>query len=852
MLSHASVMLLMFLSPFSVIGTNSNSLMIDYASARTFPEADCSKIHIYVRNQGDSQVLIKGIRVRDQEVDLDEAIRPPDGPEIKTSEGEDGSIGKKTNGIIQWARAIPNPVPAGKTCEVGISLWGTEQSDTVEISLDNGSKLNWCVKYEEERLRISQIAFDPRVREKLYVYCENVGQEDIEIGELSVDANQVEFKSLPSTKKIPVGSKTSLIGSMRKAPEPSVYSYVSVSGTRGERAGGFVRAINLFSVGAWGGDKRKELFFDPVDLERKREGLQGNAFRTGVDPTCIGNSYEDNARNMIRDMAHLLRAYPDVPVMGQLCKPDVEAYGFFGEIPDASLVSPFSTLFRAPFNPLANAEFLREARRWVDPKPIIHMTETFTEAGRNLTPEEVSFLIWDGIGEGAKGVRYYTQKGNPRDVRGYSQMAGIEKLLARENLNLQILRAFLAVGDTFADATTVDGGITPKTILCGDKGIVLILMAPPKLTGEDKSAPCWEQTTGTTARIRRNLCKGVRSVYVVDGGLKLVPHRIDDGDVVLDVPPCHVRQIYLLCSEKAEITSDGDKFRGMNATGATAKYKQEIYQRAGPLMEAALSSAEIIPRAVDLGAIRAECTGVLRSQEESLNADDVLGVAALAQAWLDIGDFVESERISIAAIQNTQEHNRVKLCRALAGLHGIYGEYWEAAQIYMSAYDLAQDPEARFVIAGYCSGLFEKDILDLGKAAEWAVAQVRAGKASSPEVAQARHRAAVLLLKMENSLLAVEMLEGIDVAHADGLHIDSLKAEAYMKLGRRADAIKSFERAVLSEPDRAAKSRYMVAQLFLSEGKYGDARMTLLELVKSDPEDPFAKKAADILSRISE
>ena len=72
-------------------------------------------------------------------------------------------------------------------------------------------------------------------------------------------------------------------------------------------------------------------------------------------------------------------------------------------------------------------------------------------------------------------MRYYTEKVTPPG-RGYLQLPGVKEEIARLDLNLQILKGYLRVGDTYALGLVNSSRVKAKTILCGDKGMALFLL----------------------------------------------------------------------------------------------------------------------------------------------------------------------------------------------------------------------------------------------------------------------------------------------------------------------------------------------------------------------------------------
>jgi tetratricopeptide (TPR) repeat protein len=848
-------------------------LSIECGCMRSYAEADCTRIRVYIRNDGDAPALVERLDVGPRELSVDDdadAATASGGNAVLEQEVRDYSyIARRTDGDIQWVRVLPNPIAAGAVGEVAISLWGVAPETPIRIVTRDGRTIEWLAREEEAPLRFSHIAFEPTGPGKTYVYVENTGETQVEPDRFTVNAETVGgFQSVLSAGTIRPGEKGCFIIRPTDPLKWGEYVSIGMTGKGGEKTAAVVRVMNLFPIASWSGDTRRELFFDSADIRKRVPGAAraaetgvpcAEAYGIGNDPTCVGESYEANAREMMRETAARMSEDPAVPTIAHLCKPSLEAYGFFGGVPDMAFINPFTALFRAPFNPEASAGFLRAARAWCDPRPIAAMPEAFSEARRDMTPEEVSFITWGEIGESAKGVRYFADRGKEK-FRGYAEMAGVEKALARENLNLQLLKGFLRVSDTHAAVATDNGKVIAKSLLCGDKGLVVVLLNADHAEAE-KSAPLWTPVRNVRVRVAPDVARMTRGLFAVEQGLEEVSFESDGEALVFTVPMIGVRRVFLLTFSEVPALSGGtadvaDFSPRRNATEVPIAYWAEMSRLAGPLLDPArpLAEEEVLKIGRRMHQVRAAALArmeVLEKEAESLAANRRLfAVCGLVRGYLDMGCPEQAERLSLTAVQNAPAGERQKTCRALVTLSQAGGEYHMAARICELAFELEQDRKARFEIAGHCADLFQNNILDNAQAARWSAAQADEGEDATEEVSRTRLRAAAILLENGDARAAIEQLEKVKPEHATGLPLEGLLAEAYMKEGRRDKAREHFERAVSREPEEAAKARYMVAQILLSEGKYDEARQRLDEVLKEHPGSPYAEKAKGIIERI--
>jgi hypothetical protein len=631
----------------SALGVDAGNLSIEQISLLTYPEADCTKIHVYVKNAGRYPVFIESVRVGERVLDLDPARQPESDPGGLPSKTH-GDLGapRRTDGNLQWRRALPNPVPPGRVADVTVSLWGIVRDAPIRITARDGQSMECRAKETPEAIRLSQIAFDPSDPNKLYVYCENRSSADIAVDHISVNAEEVRIsQSIPirldgqAGNSIQAGRKGCFIVRPKQKIIWGEYVGVGVFGTGGEKVMAVVRVINYFPIGAWGDDTRAEMSFDAGDfvlqepmrssnaatdapLSVPLEGFSGRPFKAYCDngnPFRVGVSWEDNARKIIRMMTVLEEQNPSIPFCTGFGLPITEAYAFFGGLPDVVLMHPYTILCRAT-GPEESGRLMRLVRTWTDPRPTISVPEAFRNPesiARDLTPDEVSFAVWNEIAEGAKGVRYFQRHSAPPG-RGYEDIPRVEARIARDALNLQLLKPFLRIGDTSDVAASSNDKVVCKAIVCGDKGLVVIALNRD-YAGKRETPSQWRRVSDVGVCVGVPTGQRVGQVFEVNQGFGGVMFTGRGGEAKFTIPSIRTTRAYLLtfqprsgtaqASTGTRETHDITDQRGASAESVSTlvvNYVSQRLQIVAPLLDPAqqFSDASIVVIGLRLGALK--------------------------------------------------------------------------------------------------------------------------------------------------------------------------------------------------------------------------------------------------------
>ena len=140
-------------------------LSVEYGCLTTHADAGCSRIRVYVRNDGAAPVFVEKLELGQREVTVDCGVDAKVGSS-HNAQGEQevrdrSYIAQRTDGNIQWVRVLPNPIPAGAVSEIAVSLWDVVSEMPIRMVTREGQALEWLAREEKASLRLSQITFDP-------------------------------------------------------------------------------------------------------------------------------------------------------------------------------------------------------------------------------------------------------------------------------------------------------------------------------------------------------------------------------------------------------------------------------------------------------------------------------------------------------------------------------------------------------------------------------------------------------------------------------------------------------------------------------------------------------------------
>jgi len=864
--------------PLAVAAETPRDISVEWAYLAAYPEANCTKIHVYVKNSGSKPVFLDSIRLNEQFLNLDvsgqEAMKMIEadilgGSVLPAAKAQDSSGRART---VQWYRALPNPVQPGSVTDVTVSLHGAVKEAALNIRSHGADQVSCNLKEETLPLRLSQIAFDPVNPNKIYVYCENRTDKAIAVDHLLVNSEQVVIsKSIPAGNSIEAGQKACFIVYPKHEMLWGKYAGIGVVGQAGEEVVAVVPVMNYFPIGAWDVDTRHELFFDSLDLRDTRdlrqdastkdpidlmingiiqnERLTHKAYWNGRDPTCDSKGWEQNAQDIIKDMLALQASAPHTPYFTYICQAQNEAYAYFSDLADVTFVSPYSI---TSVGPEENGRLVKLLRTYNDPKPVMSRSQAFVsdKATRQLMPDEFSFAVWSGIAEGAKGVRYFTRS-------SYSALPGIEKQIARDNLVLQLLKPFLRIADTADLASTESDKLLCKTILCGDKGIVLIVFNQDFVRG-GKGVPRWNPIKKAKVKVREPAGMTVEGVFHADVGFAAIEASHTEGSVVFEIPSVVTSEAYLLLFANAakDDAPKPDAAAEPEATFPTLGQAKEWYdsqlQRLSlPLLDpdALLDDPTILGIGLQLASIGETMRqGIMESQDPAMAGNKTRQIdfaCAAGDLYLNAG--------MLSELYDWWQRWETKLpesAKATVGLHladilCTDARYAQACEMLEQVLNSITDRKPRGPLIEALARINEKNLHDYEHAASWLTIKMKENRVeagTSEFVGQELHLAA-LLLASGKPRDAITRLRKLAAAQPNNVIIDYLLGMALVKSGSLDEGCKHLRRVVQNKHEYSDRALFMIGNAYLQQGKYKEARKAYDTIVSDYPESTYADRA---------
>jgi hypothetical protein len=145
----------------------------------------------------------------------------------------------------------------------------------------------------------------------------------------------------------------------------------------------------------------------------------------------------------------------------------------YGEIADVFMINPYQMYYFSE-QPFRNSEYIALAKRASEPRLLWSIPEAFTHEDniRFPTPEEERLIVYSEIGEGSKGILYFTS-----DQRlGYPANVDLESAISGLNQELRLLRSYLVISEPFSLVIKKPDLIKTYSLVCGDKAIVILLL----------------------------------------------------------------------------------------------------------------------------------------------------------------------------------------------------------------------------------------------------------------------------------------------------------------------------------------------------------------------------------------
>lgn len=444
------------------------SITVDHSYFRKAPDYDNGTVHMFIKNDSDKDITVSKIILNDVPMD------------------------NMPNELAIWYQVVPDSIKAGKISDVMVKLIRpTNKLVKIEIEASNGDKSECVVQPIQPPLKLTYIGFGEKYDE-VYFYVQNLGKEPYTMNKIFLNSKD-ETKSTKIVGLTRINSQEKVCGIIKLKTPLSSGEYISLKVTTKEDEDilteAVVRVYNYFPVQAFGDELRDELGFDKdrfciykypekeEDWEKAETSKSHRAYHLIDDPAC-GDAKSGilgfNAKEIIERGKECRKKDSVHPTLVYLCayeKP--KNYFVYGELTDITFVNPYQVVFSEE-KPERDGYFTGLAKLACEPKILMTIPEAFTEKGKRYpTPEEERILVYSEIVNGSKGLWYWTRT---KEKGGYESNAALEKEIGVINREINTIKKYLIIGETFDLVTTSDAKVEANAILCGDKGIILILI----------------------------------------------------------------------------------------------------------------------------------------------------------------------------------------------------------------------------------------------------------------------------------------------------------------------------------------------------------------------------------------
>jgi hypothetical protein len=316
-------------------------------------------------------------------------------------------------------------------------------------------------------LWISYVGFSQDLH-RVFVYVENGTDAVVRLE--SVQAGEADGSATAIPRLVPPKDKSCLMCRLSGALVPGEFAHVAVSARKGDQdvcLHDIVRAINRVPV------MLVESGTPTPDLELDLEGFTETM-------TCIAHAHgthEQAASKFLEDYVQRFQQGPQTVIQVDICRSDSPRSWFrFGSLGDVVRMNPILSPrpgydeedHKQWFSPFFHRGHL--AKRAVEPCRYLAVMPVVPEEGlflqKELTPQEMKFLVYCAVASGAKGLGY----------RGRLAADPLQRsAFVRLNRELRQIEPLLLIGEPVAWAVTTDSRYAAQSLLCGDQALLVMV-----------------------------------------------------------------------------------------------------------------------------------------------------------------------------------------------------------------------------------------------------------------------------------------------------------------------------------------------------------------------------------------
>jgi hypothetical protein len=449
------------------------------AYCHTIGSFDAGTVRLLLHNEGKQEVRIRQVRLNGRDL------------EMLPNEG------------AVWWRLTPTPLApdAYGVLSLRLSEGATAREIVVAAETDAGETVGpvTCSRDRTPACDILAIRFGPGF-DPCFVYVRN--RSDAPVTVTGAQVNESEAGPPEQLRKfapVPAHGVTCLPVPLGRRLAAGDGVTVRVALSSGEAPFAYLRAFRSVPIQAWqSADSRPEMSFDPwvFFLTPPTPGAAPTAARE-ASPFAAYVLAEDAATADYRAGflgAHAAeiakRATACIPadptrrtflLITQYCRE--LAYLCYGQLPDLLAVSPYQ-MYNLPGTPPDSDEYyFRMASEAAAPAPFAAVLEALQSASSSATPVRPRLERWItpleydlnatyAMGAGAGGYFVFTREGG----QGYDKDDALRRAIARTNARLQFLKPLLSVAAPCALAETAEPNVACRTLLVGDRALLLLLM----------------------------------------------------------------------------------------------------------------------------------------------------------------------------------------------------------------------------------------------------------------------------------------------------------------------------------------------------------------------------------------
>jgi hypothetical protein len=455
----------LFLSSFSVSEVpisfsdeiiGKNKLVITGSEFYRRSQFDAGEIRVFFKNAGKEPISI---------------CQPKLSRLVNAKDNESHKVGTEVNYL--YSKFTPPVLMPGRNGELLVKLLRSPPNNC-KFQCAIYGETDWIsetlIAIKQAPVWISYVGFSEDLS-KIYVYGQNNTKTPLAIRLLEVAGANVGDNYQTINNNLPPGDKGCLVFKMPNQLTLGEYVHIIISTKSNEQeflTRRIVKAVNKFPLSSGGG------FFSPkLGLDSKDYFVQTMscpAHDHGTHKEAAGKFLDDYYRRFSQDAYFLSKMW--------ICRADKpRAWYTFGSLPHAAVINPVLSgiqIYKSdikdcdqfcPFFWLAtHAKKALAPNRFFACIPVNPESNVFSQS--NHTPDEIKFLVYCAIAAGAKGILY-------RDTPSFSRLS--QDKFVRLNRELRQLKPLLMMAESVDWASTADNNYVAKSLLCGDKAILVIV-----------------------------------------------------------------------------------------------------------------------------------------------------------------------------------------------------------------------------------------------------------------------------------------------------------------------------------------------------------------------------------------